>query len=101
MVQRTSKKLWSNSEWAVTTYGIECITEYYPIEKKRLLEGITDKGNWTWFDQIKGKAWSTPYLFLQALIEGIRIHHPKSFDDERVAFFIEKSIAKTKEVPHE
>ena len=35
--QRTSKWLYSkNHQWAVTTYGLECLTEYYVVPKRSL-----------------------------------------------------------------
>lgn len=45
--------------WAVTKYGVECLVQYYPIEKARLLEQ-------DWIDQVCGKAWVNPGDFTAA-----------------------------------
>jgi hypothetical protein len=50
MPVRTSKVLKSFGDWVVTTYGIECTTNYYPIEKNRIWEI-------DWVRQIREKIW--------------------------------------------
>jgi hypothetical protein len=40
--------------WAVTTYGIECLAAYYPIERKRLHENKEIGG---WVKHLYGKRW--------------------------------------------
>jgi len=76
---RTSKKLWSNDKWVVTTYGIECITDTYIIAKNRLLEGLNSK--WTWVDQLSGKAWTTREEFEPAYLKALEIYFPNHVKD--------------------
>jgi hypothetical protein len=38
--------------WAVTTYGLECVNQYYPIEASRLREGTSW---WGWKQQMQDK----------------------------------------------
>lgn len=40
------------NSWAVTTYGVECLAEYYPIEADRL-------GDMGWSDHLAEKNWMT------------------------------------------
>ncbi|MCC5645668.1 TIR domain-containing protein [Nostoc sp. CHAB 5824] len=46
--------------WAVTTYGVECLATYYPIEIERVDE--TD-----WLDHMRGKTWTNIIDFSEAL----------------------------------
>jgi hypothetical protein len=46
--------------WAVTTYGVECLERYYPIEFKRVDES-------DWLDHMNGKTWVNIGDFAEAL----------------------------------
>lgn len=46
--------------WAITEYGLECVTTYYPIEKERL-------GEADWTDHMAGKDWVILKDFVRAL----------------------------------
>jgi hypothetical protein len=46
--------------WAVTTYGIECLERYYPIEFEQVDES-------DWLDHMKGKTWVDIGDFAEAL----------------------------------
>ena len=48
------------SAWAVTSYGLECLTTYYPIEKRRLDED-------DWLEHMRGKVWVAMGHFQEAL----------------------------------
>ena len=63
--------------WAVTTYGMECLTSYYPIEANRLWES-------DWIDHMKGKDWVDMMDFRKCLKAAQVIHadaEPKEGDE--------------------
>jgi hypothetical protein len=45
--------------WAVTTYGVECLVKYYPIEKARLFKQ-------DWEKQVCSKPWVNQADFVAA-----------------------------------
>lgn len=49
--------------WVVTTYGVECLVEYYPIESARL-------GEMGWSDHLSEKNWMTAHM-LRDLINSL------------------------------
>jgi hypothetical protein len=55
--------------WAVTTYGVECLVDDYPIEKSRLFE--TD-----WIRHVTEKVWVVAEDFIGALQAG-RLRYPQ------------------------
>ena len=60
MKPKTSKIIKEFGEWAVTEYGIECLSRYYPIEKTRL-DAID------WIPHVTQKTWLTrPSDFIKA-----------------------------------
>jgi hypothetical protein len=65
----TSRVIKNFGTWVVTSYGIECLTDYYPIEKKEIYDI-------DWERQIREKMWSVPEDFNRAL-EFAREHWPK------------------------
>jgi hypothetical protein len=74
---RTSKQLWTNHQWAVTTYGLECLTENYAIEKKRLAElrpESTDLSDWPM--HMAEKSWVNLYAFIEAFAKAFDFHKP-------------------------
>jgi hypothetical protein len=52
----------SFGHWAITNYGIECLTQFYPIEKKR----ISQKGRENWISHIRRKDFLQHFTFEQA-----------------------------------
>ncbi len=63
--------------WAVTKYGIECLSWHYPIEKKRLHEHH-------WLQHMKDKAWVRVDDFRRCLDAG-RIYHSQPVRPESKA----------------
>jgi hypothetical protein len=59
---RTSKIIKTFGQWAVTTYGIECLTQYYPIEKER----IDSQSRENMIEHIRRKYWTNEGEFIQA-----------------------------------
>ena len=57
--------------WAITNYGLECPTTYYPIEAARLWKG---QGYYGWERHMSEKVWVNMAHFLDAL-EAAREHH--------------------------
>jgi hypothetical protein len=72
----------ANSQWAVTSYGLECLTSYYPIEAARLTEtrpGTRDMYDWP--PHMAEKEWVNVPAFIEAFGQALRIHiegHPVS-----------------------
>lgn len=60
--------------WAVTEYGVECLTQYYPIEKHRLFE---DEPFWGWWVHMAEKTWVDMFDFGRALAAARKHHYPK------------------------
>jgi len=61
---KTSKIIKTFGTWAVTMYGIECLTDYYPIEKRDIKR---KKGEVSWEKHMSGKTWVKIEDFRQAL----------------------------------
>lgn len=57
--------------WAVTPYGVECLSYYYPIEASRLNERTGRHG---WEQQMRDKRWCVYADFLAALAWGRKWH---------------------------
>ena len=69
---RTSKVLAKYGDWAVTTYGVECLSQYYPVEKRRLWEG---EGGHEWWDHMEEtKRWCNVTDFTRALLQARVVH---------------------------
>lgn len=65
MKPRLSKPIYfKNAQWAVTSYGVECITTSYPIEKSRLWQ---DWPNYSWEQHMREKNWVSGPLFDEAM----------------------------------
>jgi hypothetical protein len=80
----------ANSQWAVTDYGIECLTSYYIIDAKRL-GMLTDRSAgilYDWPVHLAEKTWVDLDAFAQAFEFALR-HHAKAykgtFDKARLA----------------
>jgi hypothetical protein len=64
---RTSKVLKSFGQWVVTTYGLECTTTPYPIDRRRL-------GERTWRAHVCAKEWVDRASFEPALDYARQVH---------------------------
>ena len=75
--------MWTNSQWKLTTYGIECIAPVlYEIPKSRLLE-TTERNGQTYYDwpiHMAGKEWVEPAAFNAAFRAAVAQFAPKGFD---------------------
>lgn len=60
-------------DWAVTPYGLECLTQYYPIEGCRLWE---KDGFYGWPRHMSEKRWVNIADFREAF-DAARMHHRK------------------------
>ena len=74
--------LFANGQWAVTRYGLECLTSNYPIEAKRLTErGPGGRAEmYDWPPHLAEKEWVDVPAFLEAFQEALRVHawgHPQ------------------------
>lgn len=74
MAIKTSKVIKSFGQWAVTTYGVECVETYYPIEKARLWQG--EPGH-PWEKHMAVKRWINYPDFIEAMAFA-REHHAKA-----------------------
>jgi len=71
---KTSRVLFSNKQWAVTTYGVENVRGpgHYAIAKSDL---IIPMGEYrTWCDHMAEKNWVIPDLFNEAYEQALVIH---------------------------
>lgn len=59
--------------WAITEYGMECLTNYYPIAKDRLLEGEPYYG---WAVHMSEKRWIDMHDFCRCLVAARRHFMP-------------------------
>lgn len=80
----------SNAQWAVTGYGIECLEDPYPIEARRLLEtghrqGITC---YDWPVHMAEKCWVDVQAFHEAFVRALDLHkgaYPGRVDPDMLA----------------
>lgn len=77
------KLLYQNQQWAVTKYGLECRTMYYPIPRKRLHERTHDNFPF-WLDHVGfGKGWVDVDLFWDAFQRALALHQIEHGFDPR------------------
>ncbi|HHG3503033.1 TPA: hypothetical protein ACPVZF_000285 [Vibrio parahaemolyticus] len=67
MVRLTGKVLSKHDDWVVTTYGLECTSEPYPIPKSRLKED-------DWVDHVGCKSWVIKSDFEAAFKKALELH---------------------------
>jgi hypothetical protein len=60
--------------WAVTDYGVECLSTYYPIAASRLGKGLAEHAHYTWERHLRSKVWVIQGDLRAALDAGRRIH---------------------------
>jgi hypothetical protein len=58
-------RLWTGSQWKVTTQGVDTIDDGYFIDKARVHED--DGGQWTWENQMEQKSWVDMADFCRAI----------------------------------
>ena len=66
--------VWRFGTWVVTGYGLECISNYYPIEAKRLWQ--TDE-HYPWTRHMEEKLWVNMPDFLAAFEYAREYHKAK------------------------
>jgi hypothetical protein len=68
--------LYSNSQWAVTEAGLECLTESYPIDANRLDETTYRDGETLadWIVHMVEKVWIDFDQFIDAYTRALEIH---------------------------
>jgi hypothetical protein len=79
---RSSKIIWQGKQWAVTTYGIECRTHHYVIERDRLW---LNEDEWGWLMQLAEKEWVEDLEEFAEVLRIARIVH----DKELAQLFVE------------
>ncbi|EHW0641839.1 TPA: hypothetical protein RQJ82_004271 [Vibrio vulnificus] len=67
MVKLTGKILSTHGDWVVTTYGIECTSQPYPIAKSRYEED-------DWIDHVGSKTWVIKSDFEAAFKKALELH---------------------------
>lgn len=73
---RTSKVIKKFGTWAVTRYGVESLTHFYPIEKSRVNEKHND-GTYAWEDHMVQKNWVNMEDFTTAINYAREYFKPK------------------------
>jgi hypothetical protein len=88
--------LYANRQWAVTRYGLECLTTHYPIEASRLGERRPfSKGqHLDWPLHLAEKEWLDYAEFADAFRRAVVIHRKRIRRTERfTADQLERSLA--------
>lgn len=67
----------ANRQWAVTKYGLECLTSDYPIERLRLSERHVGTNLSMWVLHMTEKDWCDIREFAEALEMAMLIHKVK------------------------
>lgn len=62
---------WRGRQWAVTSYGIECLDGTYYIEKSRLTENMAD---YPWPRHLSEKEWCDSDEFATAFMVALVLH---------------------------
>jgi hypothetical protein len=86
--------MYANRQWAVTKYGLECLTVDYQIERLRIAERLNDSGISKWVIHLCEKKWCDIREFTDCLEVGLDFHRVKgrSFIDlgESLTFALKK-----------
>lgn len=64
---------WRGRQWAVTSYGIECLDGLYFIEKKQLSDN-SGEYKYTWAEHVGRKGWADPDEFATAWMIALLLH---------------------------
>lgn len=79
--EKLSKILYRNNQWAVTTFGIECLDGTYAI-KKDAIKTVHPK--YSWRQHMSGKMWVEIDEFIDALKMAMKIHFNEEVDEENL-----------------
>lgn len=89
---RTSKKLYQNSQWAVTNYGIESLEDpwYYPIAKAELdrRAHYLDPDISSLVIHVCEKRWVDGALFIDAFRRAVEVHAVPNPPDLELSEFV-------------
>lgn len=77
LAEQLSPVMWRGRQWAVTSYGVECLNGTYYIEKKRLAENVEGYG---WPTQMAGKGWVDLDDFCTAWLVALALHGVRILD---------------------
>jgi hypothetical protein len=68
--------LFANSQWAVTNYGLQCLTDPYDIDAERLgkFRLWASPARYDWPLHLAEKEWVDIVAFCEAFREALRIH---------------------------
>jgi hypothetical protein len=77
--EKLSKILYRNNQWAVTTFGIECLDGTYAIKKDAIK---TTHPNYSWQKHMSGKEWVEIGEFVDALKMAMKIHFNEDLNEE-------------------
>ncbi len=77
--EKLSKILYRNNQWAVTTFGIECLDGTYAIKKSAIK---TTHPNYSWRQHMSGKGWIEMDEFVDALKMAMKIHFNEEVAEE-------------------
>jgi len=72
---RTSRRIKTFGQWAVTAYGVECLESFYPIEKERLWQA-------DWKRHVCAKRWVIAGDFCEAIDYAREYHRQPCTGDE-------------------
>lgn len=79
--EKLSKILYRNNQWAVTTFGIECLDGTYAIKKDAIK---TTHPNYSWQKHMSGKEWVEMDEFIDALKMAMKIHFNEDVSEENL-----------------
>jgi hypothetical protein len=67
---------WRGRQWAVTSYGVECLDGTYSFETKRLADGLHGSGpvDASWCVQMAEKGWVNVDDFATAWLVALSLH---------------------------
>ncbi len=72
--------------WAIVPSGIDCLTDYYPIQKERLPE------NWNWILAMAEKGWVEMNDFLHCFEAAQRYFHPSIYGTQNRRGVVDKKV---------
>lgn len=72
--EELSEIWWRGKQWAVTSYGIECLDGCYHLEASRLLEHLTGENPYPWPRHMATKGWVDVDEFATAWMVAILLH---------------------------
>jgi len=82
MPKKTSKILYKGHQWAVTTYGIECLDGKYAIKKGSIKTIHAPFPYMNWERAMREKNWVDIGDFLETLQQALKIHFNEDVEIE-------------------